>query len=158
MAEKRLGKVEPNRIIASSQSDTDDLQNSSLHTVSKPHRDTHGRESYLWTRRFSDVRQLPTLGRSALSSSTTCSRSRSRQHKYVSPTGDFPCRPARPRICLSIDGPTKSRPILALCRITRRAGLLRVRKLWRAKRCGTYRLMPAAKLQVATHTKSVPAS
>ncbi len=74
--------------------------------------------------------------------STTLSRSDGRQHRYVSPTSSLPFLPALPRIWRSIDGPTRSRPILALWRMTRLAG----------------RLMPAARLQVATHTLRTPES
>jgi len=110
-----------------------------------------------WIRRFSVFKQLATGGSSAFMSSTTCSRSFSRQQRYVSPIGALPCLPARPRICLSILGPTKSRPMRQLCRITLLAGLFPlVRFLY--SNSHTHRLIPAARLHVATQTSNVPAS
>lgn len=115
------------------------------------------RPTYRWMRRFSVLRQLETLGISARIRCSTHSRSASRQQRYVSPTGDFPCRPARPLICLSMAGPMSSLPIRALCKMTRRAGLSTVSE-WSREFASTYRLIPAARLHVATHTRMVPAS
>ena len=110
-----------------------------------------------WIRRFSVFKQLATGGSSAFMSSTTCSRSFSRQQRYVSPMGALPCLPARPRICLSILGPTKSRPMRQLCRITLLAGLVLLVRFLHSN-SHTHRLIPAARLHVATQTSNVPAS